>query len=108
MMSRIRRFEIIYPPIIKQHLKSIETKYYSQIRETLESQLTFETDVETRNRKPLMRTVVFEGIWEIRFGPDNRFRAFYRIDYVNLKVVLFAIGEKIKDHLYIGGEEVEI
>ena len=28
-MSPLKRFEIIYPPIIKQHLKSIESKYYS-------------------------------------------------------------------------------
>jgi mRNA-degrading endonuclease RelE of RelBE toxin-antitoxin system len=108
MIAPLRRFEIIYPPIIKQHLKSIEAKYYSLIRESLETQLQFQPDVETRNRKPLKRTVVFGAKWETRFGPDNRFRAFYRIDHGNEQVILLAIGEKTGNRLFIGGEEVEI
>ena len=107
-MSPLKRFEIIYPPIIKQHLKAIESKYYALIRESLETQLQFQPDVETRNRKPLKRPVVFGAKWEIRLGPDNRFRVFYRIDYDNKQVVLLAIGEKVGNRLIIGGEEVEI
>jgi mRNA-degrading endonuclease RelE of RelBE toxin-antitoxin system len=102
------RFEIIYPPIIKQHLKFIETRHYSLIRESLEVQLRFEPDVETRNRKPLKRPIVFGTKWEIRFGPDNRFRVFYRVDYDSQQVVILAIGEKIGHRLFVGGEEVEI
>ena len=107
-MSPLKRFEIIYSPIIKQHLKSIESKHYSLIRESLEEQLQFHPDVETRNRKPLKHPVVFEAKWEIRFGTDNRFRAFYRIDHNNEQVILLALGEKIGNRLLIGGEEVEI
>jgi len=29
--------------------------------------------VEARNRKPLKQQADFEGEWELRFGPDNRF-----------------------------------
>lgn len=108
MMSPLKRFEILYPPTIKQHLKSIESKYYSLIQESLEVQLQFQPDVETRNRKPLKRPVVFGAKWEIRLGPDNRFWAFFRIDYDNEQVILLAIGEKIGNRLFIGGEEVEI
>jgi len=107
-MASQRRFEIIYPPIIKQQLKAIATKHYSLIRETLEIQLQFEPDIETRNRKPLKRPMVFGAKWEIRFGPDNCFRIFYRVDYDNQQVVILAIGEKNGNHLFIGGEEVEI
>ena len=107
-MPKQKRFELIYPPIIKQHLKFIETKYYSLIRESLETQLQFEPDVETRNRKPLKRPVVFGAKWEIRFGADNRFRVFYRIDYENQQVVMMAIGEKIGNRLMIGGEEIKL
>ncbi len=107
-MPKRKRFELIYPPIIKQHLKSIETKYYSLIRETLETQLQFEPDVEIRNRKPLKRPVVFGAKWEIRFGADNRFRVFYRIDYDHQQVVIMAIGEKIGNRLFVGGEEIKI
>jgi len=107
-MTAKRKFEIIYPPIIKQHLKSIATKHYSFIREAVEVQLRFEPDVETRNRKPLKRPVVFGAKWEIRFGPDNCFRVFYRVDYDNQQVAVLAIGEKKGNRLFIGGEEMEI
>ena len=108
MMVPQKRYEIIYPPIIKQHLESIETKYYSLIRETLETQLQYEPDIETRNRKPLKRPVIFGAKWEIRFGPDNRFRVFHRVDYDGQQVFILAIGEKIGSLLLIGGEEVKI
>ncbi len=107
-MPSQQRFELIYPPIIKQHLKSNETKYYSLIRDSLDTQLQFEPDVETRYRKPLKRPIVFGAKWEIRFGPDNRFRVFYRVDYDTQQVIILAIGEKTGDRLIIGGEEVEI
>ncbi len=107
-MAPQTRFEIIYPPIIKQHLKSIEAKYYSLIRESLETQLQFEPAVETKNRKPLKRPVVIGAKWEIRFGPDNRFRVFYRVYDGNQQVIILAIGEKLGSRLFIGGEEVEI
>jgi mRNA-degrading endonuclease RelE of RelBE toxin-antitoxin system len=107
-MVPFKRFEIIYPPIIKKQLKSIEAKYYSLIRESLEKQLQFRPDVETRNRKPLKRPVVLGAKWEVRFGSDNRFRVFYRIDYNQEQVIVLAIGEKIGNRLYIAGEEMEI
>ena len=108
MMSKQKRFALIYPPITKKHLKSIDAKHYSLIRETVESQLQFEPDVETRNRKPLKRPVVFGAKWEIRFGTDNRFRVFYRVDYDQEQVVILAIGEKVGNRLLIGGEEIKI
>lgn len=103
-----RQFVLIYPPIIKQHLKTLEPKYWALIRDNLEAQLRFEPDSETRNRKPLKRPVVYGAKWEIRFGPDNRFRAFYRIDNNSQEVVILAIGEKIGNRLVIGGEEIEL
>jgi mRNA-degrading endonuclease RelE of RelBE toxin-antitoxin system len=103
-----KRFELVYPPIIRQQLKLIDAKYYSLIRGSLESQLQFEPDVETRNRKPLKRPVAFGAKWEVRFGPGNRLRVFYRVDHDNRQVIILAIGEKIGDRLLIGGEEVEI
>ncbi|MCI0642243.1 MAG: hypothetical protein L0Y72_04240 [Gemmataceae bacterium] len=57
-------------------LKSIEAKYDSLIREKIDEQLRFEPTVETKNRKPLRQPAAFEAQWEIRFGPDNRFRVF--------------------------------
>ena len=101
------RFELIYPPTIKAHLIAIEPRYYSLIRKSIEQQLLFEPDVETTNRKPLKRPVALGAKWELRFGPDNRFRVFYRVNYEGRQVVILAIGEKKGNRLFIGGEEVE-
>lgn len=107
-MERKRRFELVYPPIIKQHLKAIEPKYWSLIRDSLDAQLRFEPDTETKNRKPLKRTLPVEETWELRLGPNNRFRVFYRINHDEQQVVILAIGEKIGNRLFISGEEVEL
>ncbi len=102
-------FEIIYDGEIRKHLASIERKYHSLIRQTVENQLKYEPNTETRNRKPLFRPSVFgESTWEIRFGPDNRFRVFYRSDPSAGEVRILAVGVKLKDQLFIGGERFEL
>ena len=107
-MSPRQKFVLIYAPLIKLHLKTIERKYYSLIRTTIEDELQFEPDVETRNRKPLKRPVTFEAEWELRFGPDNRFRVFYDINIESHEVHILAIGLKEGNRLFIGGKEVKI
>ena len=107
VMKKEKKFDIIYPAIIKEHLRAIDRKYYSLIRETIEQRLSDEPDVETRNRKPLKR-MVLEVTWEICFERNNRFRVFYRIDYENRKVIVLAIGEKRGNRLVVGSEEVEL
>ena len=103
-----RRFNITYAPITKDHLRAIERKYYSLIRRATQEQLQFEPDMETRNRTPLTRPVVFEAEWELRFGPNNRFRVFYDINHEHGEVNILAIGVKKRNRLLIGGKEVEL
>ena len=107
-MNSKRAFELIYAPQVKQHLKAIERRHYGLIRQEIEAQLRFEPDVETRNRKPLKRVVTFGAEWEIRFGPNNWSRVFYEVDRDAGVVYILAIGVKVRDPLYIGGEEVEL
>ena len=102
------RFHLVYAPIVKTHLKTIERKYYSLIRTTVENELQFEPDVETRNRKPLKQPVTFEAEWELRCGPDNKFRVFYDVDIEYHEVHILAIGVKEGNRLLIGGEEVKL
>lgn len=107
-MVKRQPYSLVYAPQVKYHLRAIERQHYSLIRRTLEEQLPFEPDVETRNRKPLRQPAVFEAQWELRFGPDNRFRVFYEIDREDRKVYILAIGVKERDRLFIGGEELEL
>jgi mRNA-degrading endonuclease RelE of RelBE toxin-antitoxin system len=52
--------------------------------------------------------VAFEAEWELRFGPDNRFRVFYDIDMETRRVYILAIGVKEESRLFIGGKEVDL
>jgi hypothetical protein len=108
MPIRKRSYPLVYAPDVKDHLRTIERTrtYYSLIRKTIESQLRFEPAVETKNRKPLKRSTEFQGDWELRFGPDNRFRVFYEVDDQLMEVNVLAIGFKFGSRLVVGGEEV--
>ena len=108
MRDEPRRFTIVYAPITKSHLQAIEAKYYSLIREVVNEQLSSEPTTETRNRKPLKRPAVFMATWEIRFGPQNRFRVYYDVDLEQTTVSILAIGIKYGNRVVIGGEEIQL
>lgn len=107
-MARRHPYTLIYARGVTQHLKSIDAKYDNLIRQTMEEQLRFEPGVETRNRKPMRQPAPFAAQWEIRFGPNDRFRILYDIDEEQRAVQIVAIGEKEGNRLIIGGEEVEL
>jgi mRNA-degrading endonuclease RelE of RelBE toxin-antitoxin system len=106
-MAKKPPFAIVYADEVNGHLQAIEAKYYSVIQEAIESQLLHEPDGETRNRKPLKRPIAFGADWELRLGPDNRFRVFYQVNTERREVRVLAIGVKDRDRLYFGGEEFE-
>ena len=103
-----KRFELIYDREVRRHLAKIERRYHSLIRREIESSLTYEPETETRNRKPLSRPSVFGTAWELRFGPDNCFRVFYRADLESREVYVLAIGVKQGSRLFIGGKEFQL
>src|SRR2546427_229432 len=94
VMARKEPFSFSYDPEVKKHLQTIAAKYHSLIRTAIQEQLQFEPDTETRNRKPLQRPVPFGATWELRFGPDNRFRVLYGVDQEHREVQVQAIGVK--------------
>jgi len=108
-MRRLKQpFELVYDPKVARHLAKIERKYHSLIQRTIEEQLSYEPKVEAQNRKPLLRPTELGATWEIRFGPNNRFRVFYETDMASRKVYILAIGVKEGNQLLIGGEEFEL
>lgn len=108
IMTKRQPFALIYGDEVKVHLRAIEAKHHSLIASEIEDQLRFQPDVETRNRKPLQRPVAFGAEWELRLGPDNRFRAFYQVKSETRQVLILAIGVKERNRLLIGGEEFEL
>lgn len=107
-MAPIKPHELIYDTQVFEHVARIERKYHSLIRREIEKQLAFEPDTETRNRKPLSRPSVLGSAWELRCGPGNRFRVFYRTDREAGQVHILAIGEKTGNVLRIGGKEFRL
>lgn len=102
------RFELCFAPEVVEHLVVIERKYHSLIQKTLDEQLVYEPDRQTRNRKPVEEPAPFAAIWELRFGPGNRIRVFYEVDRVEHVVWILAIGIKERERLFIGGEEFKL
>jgi mRNA-degrading endonuclease RelE of RelBE toxin-antitoxin system len=106
-MPRRPRFHIIFAPETLEHLDTIERKDHRLIRETVNQQLSFLPGRVTRNRKPLEHPAPFGATWELRFGPHNRFRVFYDIDFSQSLVQVLAIGIKERNRVTIGREEFE-
>jgi mRNA-degrading endonuclease RelE of RelBE toxin-antitoxin system len=106
-MVKSLKFTIIFAPEAIDHLDVIEAKYHGLLRRTIHEQLTYTPTDETRNRKPLDQPAPFGACWELRCGPDNRFRVFYDVDLELRIVYVLAIGVKDRNRLFIGGEEYE-
>ncbi len=107
-MARTQPFTLIFDPEVEQHLRAIETKYHSLIRENIQEQLLFEPETETRNRKPLQQPAVLGATWELRLGPNNRFRVLYGVDREVQEVQVLGVGVKERNRLIIGGKEVKL
>lgn len=106
-MSHQPVFTLVFAPEVVDHLGVIERKYHRLIRDVINEQLRYTPGQPTRNRKLLEQPAPFGATWELRFGPDNRFRVFYEIDGNERIVRVLAIGVKERERLIIGGEEFE-
>ena len=107
-MARTSHFTIKYAPEMFEHLDAIELKYHRLIGKTIKEQLSHTPEIETKNRKPLERPASFGATWELRFGPQNMFRVFYEVNDDEKIVAVLAIGVKVRNQLFIGGQEYEL
>jgi hypothetical protein len=106
-MAKRPKFTLTFAPEAIEHLDLIESKYHGLLRRTINEQLTHTPTEEARNRKPLDQPAPFGASWELRCGPDNRFRVFYEIETAAHEVQVLAIGVKERNRLLIGGEEYQ-
>jgi mRNA-degrading endonuclease RelE of RelBE toxin-antitoxin system len=106
-MAKRPKFTLTFAPQAIEHLDLIESKYHGLVRRTIREQLTHTPTEETRNRKPLEQPAPFDSSWELRCGPDNRFRVFYEVDNASRTVAVLAVGVKDRNRLFIGGEEYQ-
>jgi hypothetical protein len=106
-MAKRPKFTLTFAPEAIEHLELIEPKYHGLLRRTLNEQLTSTPAAETRNRKPLDQPAPLGASWELRCGPDNRFRVFYDVDAAAHEVQVLGVGVKDHNRLWVGGEEFE-
>ena len=107
-MARLPRFTLIFAPEAIDHMDVIERKYHRLIQRTIDEQLSYTPEKETRNRKPLTQPAPFGATWELRCGPRNRFRVFYEAVPAEQTVRVLAIGTKEGSRLLIGEEEFQL
>jgi mRNA-degrading endonuclease RelE of RelBE toxin-antitoxin system len=84
-------------------LRSLRKFDHQIIISAIESQLSDQADVETRNRKRLRPNPLAE--WEVRAGD---YRIFYDLDTENSVVRIKAVGRKVGGKLFVHGEEYEL
>jgi mRNA-degrading endonuclease RelE of RelBE toxin-antitoxin system len=106
-MAKRPPFTLVYADEVKDHLRAIDTKFHAIIQGEIEAQLLHEPNVETRNRKPLKRPMAIGADWELRLGPDNRFRVFYQVNAEAREVRVLAVGVKDRTRLFFAGKEFE-
>jgi hypothetical protein len=73
------------------------------VLDQIEVQLTYQPDVETRNRKRLRPNPL--APWELRIG---EICVFYDVTADALSVRVIAVGQKEGNRLMIGGEEISL
>lgn len=106
-MARRSTFEVVFDLLVLDHMEAIERTCHSLIRTAIDERLTIAPDVPTRNRKPLIRETALGATWEVRCGPDNRFRIFYDVDNDRRQVLVLAIARKVRHQLFVGKEKFE-
>lgn len=94
--------EIRFAASAKRHLKAFRGRERAVILAAVETQLSREPMVETRNRKRLRPNPL--APWELRIGD---FRVFYDVEQSGVVTVL-AIGTKRGNRLRIEGVEIEL
>jgi mRNA-degrading endonuclease RelE of RelBE toxin-antitoxin system len=96
-------YEVIFEPDAVEHLQGFSARDQSIVLDQIEVQLTYQPEVETRNRKRLRPNPL--APWELRSG---EIRVFYDVDADAASVRVIAVGRKEGNRLMIGGEEISL
>ncbi|HEX8521373.1 MAG TPA: type II toxin-antitoxin system RelE/ParE family toxin [Tepidisphaeraceae bacterium] len=96
------RYRIQFSPDAESHLRALTARQQRTVLENVQDKLTFQPTVQSRNRKQLRPNHL--ATWELRVGD---LRVYYIISSPDF-VSIVAVGVKVRDRVYIGGEEFEL
>lgn len=92
-----------YAAEVKQHLLFLSAAEKKVLQKAIATQLAYQPNIPTRNRKPMAPNTLAD--WELRVG---ELRVYYEVDEDCNLVSILAIGRKIRNRVYLGGEEFTI
>jgi hypothetical protein len=97
--------EILFADETDEHLAALTAGQRAAVFEAIARQLLHEPTLTTRNRKPMDPDKrAFIAPWELRV--DN-LRVYYAVEDVpSARVVIVAVGIKVRERLRIGGKDV--
>ena len=96
-------FNIAFTPSALDDIGWFRKREQKIIFDMIEEQLTYQPNVETRNRKKLRPNQIAE--WELRIG---KYRVFYDVDIEANAVEVKTIGYKEGNRLFVRGEEYKL
>jgi mRNA-degrading endonuclease RelE of RelBE toxin-antitoxin system len=97
-------FEIIYSPEAIDHLLALTKFEQTKVLDQVDEQLTHQPQVATRKRKLLRPNTI--APWELRL---DDLRVFYQVQESPIELVTIkAIGKKVGNQLWIGGEKIDL
>ncbi len=101
-------YGIRYTVTALEHLRDLSARDRTTLVDAVDDQLRHQPDVPTRRRKRMRNNPV--APWELRVGD---YRVFYDVvleaeEAGKPEVVVLAIGLKIRNRVWIGGEEHEL
>jgi mRNA-degrading endonuclease RelE of RelBE toxin-antitoxin system len=97
-------FDILYSPEAVDHLSFLTKSEQVRVLNEVDLQLMHEPNLPTRKRKLLRPNSI--APWELRV---RNIRVFYSIqEEPSAEVHIKAVGKKVRNALWIGGERIEL
>ena len=97
-------FRIEYSPAAEEHLRALTSRQRAIILDAVDRQLVNQPNLETRNRKPMRPNPI--APWELRVGI---LRVYYDMEEQPVpRVIVLAVGKKVRNRVIIGGEELSL
>jgi mRNA-degrading endonuclease RelE of RelBE toxin-antitoxin system len=97
-------YTIEYALEVEEHLRSLTVRQRTIVLEAIDTQLTHDPTVETRNRKPMRPNPL--APWELRV---QNMRVYYDVEHeLKDRVLILAVGIKDHNRILIGGKEIEL
>jgi len=97
-------YRIEYSPDSEDHMNSLTKRQRVIVMDTVDEQLVYQPNIETRNRKPMRPNPI--APWELRIGD---LRVYYDIEEKPESIVYIrAVGIKERNLVRIGEEVIKL